>query len=199
MNSNIKQIIIGTAVLSLVMIGSLSFGAIKQPRIAAQGEGSGAPTLKLTWNFSTCTTTSTTAFTTTTLKTFLEEYDSPNTSVTINSTDKTYKGGGTTPAGLPYDNWKFSSSSVSGYATISGLPAFGYVKVWAMQWSPLATTPDTVTMQINSGEAQSIVGNTTYNLYEFDVSEDSTTLQINADGPNNADRFMIQKIELWGC
>jgi len=199
MNKNLKQILIGTAMVSLVLLGSLTMDKLSQPRINAQGEGGAAPVLKLTWDFSTNNTTDTAAFTTTTLATFITTYDAPDYTYTFNSTNNTYQGGGTTPVGLPYDNWKFSSSSVSGTASISGLPAYGFVRVWAMQWSPLATTPDTVTMQINGGTPQSIVGNTTYNLYEFDVSENTTDFIIAAGGPNNADRFMIQKIEFWGC
>ncbi len=187
MNAKLKKILMGTTVAALATVAELAitFSNIS-PRIGAADEGHPA-TLKLTWDFSTNTTTNTTAFSTATLKTFIEAFDSPSYSYTVSATNNTYRGSGSTGDTLPDDNWKFSSGNVNGSATITGLPTYGYVKIWAYLWST-----DVATMKVNDGTAQSVVGNA-YNLYEFDVT-DTTTFKIDA-----VKRFLIQKIEFWGC
>ncbi len=188
MSKNIKKMVVAVAASSFAIVGFVATLVGKSvPSILAEGAGSGVSTLKLTWDFSTSTGTSTTAFTTSTLKTFLESFDSPDTSYTVSATNNTYKGSGSTADSWPDDNWKFSSSSTAGAATITGLPTYGYVKVWAYQWST-----DVASLAINDGTAQTISGNA-YNLYEFDVV-DTTSFKIVA-----VKRSMIQKIEFWGC
>lgn len=171
-----------------LMIGSvLAFNSVGKKDYNVRAEQPvGAPQLKLTWDFSPNTSTSTTAFTNAQLKTFIENHDAPNYTYTITSTANNYPGTGTSDS-IAEDNWKFSSGSKNGSATISGLPEYGYVKVWAYQWGSDATK-----LTINDGTATTITGNA-YNLYEFDVT-DTTTFKINAEK-----RALIQKIEFWGC
>ena len=157
-------------------------------RQEARGAGSGAPTLKLTWTIPTLTS-STTAMDASALKTFLEKYDAPSFTYTINSTNNTYPSSGTTSAPNNHlDSWKFSSSSVNGAANISGLPSYTLVKIWVARWST-----DAATLTINGGTAQSITTNN-YDLYTFDGFDNQTSFVITA-----GKRFMIHKIEFWGC
>jgi hypothetical protein len=174
--------------ITSLMIGSLlAFNSVgkKGNNVRAEQPG-GAPQLKLTWDFSAATNTSTTPLNADALKTFIETHDAPSFTYTIVATANTYIGTGTGDA-YPDDNWKFSSSSKQGSATISGLPEYGYVKVWAYQWGS-----DAAKLSINDGTAVSITGNV-YSLYEFDVA-DTTTFKITAQK-----RSLIQKIEFWGC
>ncbi len=123
------------------------------------------------------------------LKTFLEKYDAPNYTYTINSTTKTFPSSGTTSSPNNHlDSWKFSSSSANGNADISGLPSYTYVKIWVARWST-----DAATLQVNGGTAQSITTNN-YDLYTFDGFDNQTSFVITA-----VKRFMINKIEFWGC
>jgi hypothetical protein len=154
--------------------------------------GGGAPTLKLTWDFSDNDTTSTTEFTVAQLKTFLELYDTPSYSYTISPAPalaKVFKGSGTTDSpNYHYDCLKFSSSSVGGKFTASGLPSYTYVKIWVARWSTEAST-----LQVNGGTAQSITTNN-YDLYTFDGFNAQTSFSVLA-----VKRSMINKIEFWGC
>lgn len=187
MNSNFKKPLIGTALLAVFLVGLISTRNVDDlSRYNARGAGNGQPVLKLTWDFSANTTTNTNPLNAGDLKTFIETYDAPSFTYTIDATANTYRGTGTGDA-YPDDNWKFSSGSKQGSATISGLPEYGYVKVWAYQWGS-----DAAKLSINDGTAVSITGNV-YSLYEFDVT-DTTTFKITAQK-----RSLIQKIEFWGC
>lgn len=174
-------------IMSLIIGSVLAFNSVGKKDYNVRAEQpAGAPQLKLTWDFSSNTTTNTSAFTAATLKTFIETYDAPSFTYTVSETANTYPGTGTGDS-YPDDNWKFSSGSKTGSATISGLPEYGYVKVWAYQWAS-----DAAKLSINDGTAVSITGNV-YSLYEFDVT-DTTTFKITAEK-----RSLIQKIEFWGC
>lgn len=189
MNKELKKNLTFMSISVLALAAVFALKGVSQPDLSVRGAGGagGAPTLKMTWDFSTNKTTNTTAFSTTTLKTFIESYDSPSVSYTVSETNNTFRGSGNTTDSWPDDNWKFSSSSKAGSATIEGLPTYGFVKIWAYQWDK-----DVASLSVNDGTAVSITGNE-YKLYEFDVA-DSTTFKITA-----VKRSMIQKIEFWGC
>ena len=188
MNKELKKYLTFMSIWVLALAAVFALKGVIQPDLSVRGAGGagGVSTLKMTWDFSTNKTTNTTAFTTATLKTFIESYDSPSVSYTVSETSNTFRGTGTTDS-WPDDNWKFSSSSKAGSATIEGLPTYGFVKIWAYQWAT-----DVASLSVNDGTAVSITGNE-YKLYEFDVT-DSTTFKITA-----VKRSMIQKIEFWGC
>lgn len=185
MNKELKKNLTFMSISVLALAAVFALKGVSQPDLSVRGAG-GAPTLKMTWDFSTNTSTNTAVLTVATLKTFIESYDSPSVSYTISATANTFRGTGTVDA-TPDDNWKFSSSKNDGSATIEGLPTYGFVKIWASQWAT-----DAATLSVNDGTPVTISGNV-YNLYEFDVA-DSTTFKITA-----VKRSMIQKIEFWGC
>ena len=189
MNKELKKYLTFMSIWVLALAAVFALKGVSQPDLSVRGAGGagGVSTLKMTWDFSTNTTTSTTALTTDALKTFIESYDSPNVSYNISATNNTYRGSGSTTDSWPDDNWKFSSKSDGGSATIGGLPTYGFVKIWAYLWAT-----DVASLSVNDGTAVSITGNE-YKLYEFDVA-DSTTFKITA-----VKRSMIQKIEFWGC
>lgn len=189
MNKELKKNLTFMSISVLALAAVFALKGVSQPDLSVRGAGGagGAPTLKMTWDFSTNTTTNTTAFTTATLKTFIESYDSPSVSYTVSATNNTYSGSGSTGDAWPDDNWKFSSSKAGGSAIIEGLPTYGFVKIWAYQWAT-----DSASLSVNDGPAVTITGNE-YKLYEFDVAN-STTFKITA-----VKRSMIQKIEFWGC
>jgi len=188
MQKNIYRIF-GTIIFILTIFGNFTFHKGHDHLIQVVGEGNGLPSLKVTWDFSTSTGTNSTAFSTATLKTFLEGFDSPSSSYTILSTNNNYKGSGDGTDQWPDNNWKFSSKDINVSASITGLPSFAYVKIWAQLWAT-----DIATLTIKGGTSQNITDNTQYKLYEFDVSENSTTFKINA-----VKRLMIVKVEFWGC
>ena len=177
-----------TGVLSLGVV--FAYSAQKNIDHQALAAGNGAPTLKLTWDFSANTTTSTTAFTTTQLKEWLETYDTPNVSLTVTATAANYKGSGSTSDSYPEGSWKWASTKNNGTVNISGLPSYTLLKVWAYQWGS-----DAATLAVNGGTAQTITG-AAFNLYTFDGFDAKTTFD--AVTVKNG-RLLIQKIEFWGC
>ena len=186
MNKELKKNLTFMSISVLALAAVFALKGVSQPDLSVRGAG-GAPTLKMTWDFSTNTSTNTTALTDATLKTFIESYDSPSVSYTVSATNNTYSGSGSTGDAWPDDNWKFSSSKAGGSAIIEGLPTYGFVKIWAYLWAT-----DSASLSVNDGPAVTITGNE-YKLYEFDVAN-STTFKITA-----VKRSMIQKIEFWGC
>lgn len=185
MNKKITKIFISALLALLVGVG---FRLVQSDRAAfeVRAAGGGAPTLKLTWDFSANTSASTTALTAAQLKTFIEAYDAPSYSYTVNSIANNFKGSSLT--GYPDGVWKFSSSSKDGSANISGLPSYTLVKVWAYQWGT-----DAATLAVNGGTAQTITG-AAFNLYTFDGFDNQTSFVVSA-----VKRSIIQKIEFWGC
>ena len=174
-----------TGVLSLGVV--FAYSAQKNQREVHAVNG-GAPTLKLTWTIPTLTS-STTAMDAAALKTFLEKYDAPSYTYTVNSTNNTYPSSGTTvDPNNHLDSWKFSSSKTNGAADISGLPSYTLVKIWVARWST-----DVAKLAVNGGTAQSITTNN-YDLYTFDGFDNQTSFVIAA-----TKRFMINKIEFYGC
>ena len=177
-----------TGILCLGVVFTLSATKNFSSQREVQGAGAGAPTLKLTWTIPTLES-STTAMDAVALKAFLEEYDAPSYTYTVNSTNNTYPSSGTTTAPNNHlDSWKFSSSGTNGAADISGLPSYTLVKIWVARWSTDATK-----LAVNNGTAQSITTNN-YDLYTFDGFDNQTSFVI---APTK--RFMINKIEFWGC
>ena len=171
-----------TGVLSLGVV--FAYTAQKNLDHQALAAGGGVPTLKLTWTIPT-QKSSKKAFTADKLKTFLETYDAPSFTYTVNSTKKNYPSSGTTTAPNNHlDSWKFSS----GAANISGLPSYTYVKIWVARWST-----DAAKLQVNGGTAQSITTNN-YDLYTFDGFDAQTSFVITSTKSS-----MINKIEFWGC
>jgi len=175
-----------TGILCLGVVFAYSATKNLSSQREVQGAGAGAPTLKLTWDFSANTSTSTTALTAAQLKTFIEKYDAPSYSYTVNSTANNYNGSST--MGYPDGVWKFSSSSKNGSANISGLPSYTLVKVWAYQWGT-----DAATLAVNGGTAQTITG-AAFKLYTFDGFVNQTSFVVSA-----VKRSIIQKIEFYGC
>ncbi len=178
-----------TALTGILCLGVVfTFSATKNlsSQREVQGAGAGAPTLKLTWDFSTNTSASTNALTTAQLKTFIETYDAPSYSYTVNSTANNYNGSSTT--GYPDGVWKFSSSKNDGSANISGLPSYTLVNVWAYQWGS-----DVATLTVNGVTSPTITG-AAFNLYTFDGFNNQTSFVVSA-----VKRSIIQKIEFWGC
>ncbi|MDD4154400.1 MAG: hypothetical protein PHT30_03200 [Bacilli bacterium] len=195
MKKSVTQLWI-TALTGILCLGVVfAYTAQKNLDHQALAAGGGAPTLKLTWDFSANTATNTTAFVPSTLKTFLEAYDAPSFTYTVSSTNNTYKGSGNTTDSIADNNWKFSSSKVDGAADISGLPSYTLVKIWAFTWPGTQTppVPDVSELAINGGTAQTI-GSDTSTIYTFDGFDAQTSFVIAA-----TKRFMINKIEFWGC
>lgn len=181
-----------TGILSLGVV--FAYTAQKNQREVHAVTG-GAPTLKLTWDFSANTATNGTAFTPATLKTFIEGYDAPSFTYSVSSTNNTYKGSGDKNDSIADNNWKFSSSKANGAADISGLPSYTLVKVWAFTWPGTQTPPipDVSTLAINGKTAQTI-GSDTSTIYTFDGFDAQTSFVIAA-----TKRVMINKIEFYGC
>lgn len=174
-----------TGVLSLGVV--FAYSAQKNQREVHATTG-GAPTLKLTWDFSANKDTNTIAFIPAALKIFLETYDAPSFTYTVSSTNNTYKGSGNKTDSIADNNWKFSSSKNNGDADISGLPSYTLVKIWVARWST-----DVAKLAVNGGTAQSITTNN-YDLYTFDGFDNQTSFSVLA-----VKRSMINKIEFYGC
>ena len=181
MKKSVTQLWI-TALTGILCLGVVfTFSATKNlsSQREVQGAGAGAPTL----------TSSTDAMDAAALKTFLEKYDAPSYTYTVNSTNNTYPSSGTTvDPNNHLDSWKFSSSKANGAADISGLPSYTLVKIWVARWST-----DVTKLAVNGGTAQSITTNN-YDLYTFDGFDNQTSFVIAA-----TKRFMINKIEFYGC